>query len=454
MSSGSESQQKFVVAVVGGAVSGAEAAATLAVNGIEVVVFEQNDRPYGKIEDGLPRWHDKQRAQEYERINGKLARPEIHFVPRTKLGRDLDFGTLTREWGFSAILLAIGSWRDRPVGVEGVDDYIGRGLVYQNPLVHWFNHYPDPRYAGVQYVCEDDAIVLGGGLASFDVAKILMLETVARALRERGVACDVVGMEHKGIAAVLKDHSLTLEALGVKGCTLFYRRRALDMPVAAYKDGATPEERKKTEEVRERLLANAMAKYLFRFQPNHLPIGGLVEDGRLVGMRFIRTEIQGNKVVKLPGTEVEYRSRMVISSIGSIPEPLAGIPQVGEFYQFAEGAAARLEGHDNVFGLGNVVTGKGNIAVSRKHGAMVAEYVTHEFCGIPGGSPFAGAESAAHAQTEKVAHEVRNGTPLTGEQFERLLARVRAQQAKAGYGGDYRAWIEQVMPHAAALAGH
>ena len=32
--------------------------------GINVVVFEQNIRPYGKIEDGLPKWHVKLQIQE------------------------------------------------------------------------------------------------------------------------------------------------------------------------------------------------------------------------------------------------------------------------------------------------------------------------------------------------------------------------------------------------------
>ena len=45
------------VAVIGGAISGSVAAEILANHGIRVAVFEQNKRPYGKIEDGPPRWH-------------------------------------------------------------------------------------------------------------------------------------------------------------------------------------------------------------------------------------------------------------------------------------------------------------------------------------------------------------------------------------------------------------
>jgi ferredoxin--NADP+ reductase len=90
---------RYVIAVIGGATAGAEAAGMLAEHGVTVVVFEQNARPYGKIEDGLPRWHVKLRQKEYETVNHRLDRPEVHFVPLTKIGRDIDFRALVTEWG-------------------------------------------------------------------------------------------------------------------------------------------------------------------------------------------------------------------------------------------------------------------------------------------------------------------------------------------------------------------
>src|SRR5579864_3800490 len=135
------SQPRHVVAICGGAVSGSEAAAICAAQGITAIVFEQNARPYGKIEDGLPRWHDRLRAKEYKAIDENLGRPGVYFVPRTKLGVDLPFEELTARWGVSAVLLANGAWRDRPLPVPGAHDFVGKGLVYQNPFVHWFNHY-------------------------------------------------------------------------------------------------------------------------------------------------------------------------------------------------------------------------------------------------------------------------------------------------------------------------
>ncbi|MDX1648224.1 MAG: FAD-dependent oxidoreductase, partial [Myxococcota bacterium] len=140
-----------MVAVIGGATAGAEIAARLAERGARVVVFEQNPRPYGKIEDGLPRWHVGLRRKEYENIVSKLEKPGVEFVPCTRIGRDVPMEAIGREWGFSAVVLACGAWRDRPLPVEGAEDYVGRGLIYQNPFIIWFNHAEEKGWEGEEY---------------------------------------------------------------------------------------------------------------------------------------------------------------------------------------------------------------------------------------------------------------------------------------------------------------
>jgi flavin-dependent dehydrogenase len=52
-------KSQHLVVIVGGSVAGSEAAFQLTQRGVPCVVVEQNDRPYGKVEDGLPRWHEK-----------------------------------------------------------------------------------------------------------------------------------------------------------------------------------------------------------------------------------------------------------------------------------------------------------------------------------------------------------------------------------------------------------
>ena len=79
------------VLIIGGAVSGSTAAQKLTAEGIRCVVIDQNHMPYGKIEDGLPRWHDKQRTKEYLKIDDIMSHELVDFVPLTRLGKDLSF---------------------------------------------------------------------------------------------------------------------------------------------------------------------------------------------------------------------------------------------------------------------------------------------------------------------------------------------------------------------------
>lgn len=443
---------RYAVAVVGGATAGAEAAGMLAEHGAIVAVFEQNARPYGKIEDGLPRWHVKLRQKEYETVNQRLDRPEVHFVPLTKIGRDIDFRALATEWGFTAVILALGAWRDRPFPVEGADRYIGRGLTYQNPFIHWFNHSREPDYTGQQCQVEDSAIVVGGGLASLDVMKVLQIETVRLALERRGVREEMLHLEHDGIPAVLAAHGLSWDALGLKAATLFYRRRIEDMPLTEIPDDADAARRQKLEATRRRILEKVGQKYLFDLRPQRVPVGLLVEGDRLVGLRFQRTDIVGSRVIPVEGAIEEVHAPLVISSIGSIPAPLPGIPQRGEVYDYTDRELGRVAGYDTVFGAGNVVTGKGNILASRKHSIQVGTHVIEQFLGL-NEDHHEGEEAALDSITgsvnesvKRIAEWVRTRPLLDADKVEAILRRVHARQQAVGYGGSYREWIKRHAP--------
>ncbi|MCG8592186.1 MAG: FAD-dependent oxidoreductase [Proteobacteria bacterium] len=440
------SEAKHCVAVIGGATAGAEVAAGLAAHGALVVVFEQNPRPYGKIEDGLPRWHVALRKKEYGNVVEKLGKPGVHFVPNTKIGRDVDFGELVRDWGFGAVVLANGAWRDRPLPLEGADEYVGRGLVYQNPFIIWFNHADEAGYDGPRFVPEDGVLVVGGGLASIDVAKALMLERTRAALAERGIEVDVVQLEVKGIPKILKGHDLAFEDLGIEPCTIFYRRDLDDMPVVEIPEGAPPERAEKVRNSRRRLLEKAMDKYRFRIEPLCMPDGLLVEDDRLVGLRFRRTRMENGRPVATDET-FERRGPYVVSSIGSIPEAIPGIEMKGELFAFTDWDLGRLEAHPTVFAAGNVVTGKGNIVASRKHASFVEERLAAEYLGLAERTTDSvGTDESAQATTKAVDAALALKTPAPAETVEALLARVRARQDEVGYGDDVAGWLERVTP--------
>lgn len=439
------------MAVIGGAVAGAEVAACLADRGAEVVVFEQNPRPYGKIEDGLPRWHVHLRHKEYATIRAHLGRPEVHFVPNTRIGDDIGFRELVEEWGFTGVVLANGAWRDRPVPVEGADDYVGKGLIYQNPFIIWFNHADEAGYTGEVFEAKDGALVIGGGLASIDVAKALMLETTRAELASRGIEVDLVELEVKGIPKILEAHGLAFEDLGLEGCTLFYRRRAEDMPLVEIPEGATPEREQKARKSRDKLLAKALEKYRFKFEELCMPDALLIEGDRLAGFRFRRTRIENGRPVPTDET-FERRGPYTISSIGSIPLPIEGIPMKGELFDFSDWNLGRLDAYPTVFSAGNVATGKGNIVASRKHARAVSATIAEAFLGV--GNDAHDGEEAAHDALladareagAKIAEAISRQPVIDSDTFAALRKRVEERQRAVGYDGDFEGWITRFTP--------
>ena len=292
--------------------------------------------------------------------------------------------------------------------------------------------------------------VVGGGLASIDVVKVLMLETARAALRARGIEERMLDLEVKGIPKLLERHGLAFEDLGLRGCTLFYRRRLEDMPLVEVPEGATAERRAKVEGARRKLLEKAIEKYRFRVEPLAAPDGLLVEGGRLVGLRFRRTRMEGGRPVPTDET-FERRGRYVISSIGSIPEPIPGIDMKGELLAFTDWDLGRLAAYPNVFSAGNVVTGKGNIVASRKHASHVAERVIEAFLGLGEGhrgeeAMLDGERETARRAAGAAGSHASTLTPHGDEARARLRSRIRERQAAVGFTGDYATWIARVTP--------
>jgi len=418
------SEGEYAIAVIGGATAGAEAADIFAKKGVLVVVFEQNARPYGKVEDGLPRWHVGLRAKEYATIDQKLGQPNVHFVPATRVGRDVSLRELAEAWGFHSVVLANGAWRDRPLAVPDAEKWVGRGLVYQNPFIQWFNHRHEAAYRGPVFEALDDTIVVGGGLASIDVVKALNLELASEALRAKGAHVDLEELEVEGIPKALAAAGLSWEGLGYKGATLYYRRRVEDMPLVSLPEGANEKVVAKIEKTRAHMLEKAVGKYLFNVRPLRAPVALLVENERVVGMRFAITRMEGGKLVQTADTE-EVRGAQVISSIGSIPEALEGVPQKGELYAYSDWDLGRLPDFPTLFSAGNVVTGKGNIVDSRKHARHVGQHVRDEYL--------------------KLVDGLAALPPLSAAQRAGLLRRVRARQEKVGFR-DYAEWIKSARP--------
>ena len=449
MPSQENNSSRHVMAVIGAATAGSEIARILAERGAMVIVFEQNPRPYGKIEDGLPRWHVKQRHDEYEEINKRLDHPNIEYVPKTRMGRDLDFEELRSRWGLSGIVLSHGAWRDRAFPVEGADEFVDRGLVYQNPLIYWFNHYLEKQYNGPRYELSPGAAVVGGGLASIDVVKVLQIETTLTALKARGIKADMLALEREGIEPILNAKGLKYGELGVAPCKLFYRRRVLDMPLSDIPPDAPAKRAEALKMARGKILEKAQRKFLFEFQELRAPSGVIAENGVMVGVNFSRTEVADGQVRIVQEGAESARAKLTISSIGSIPEPIPGIPQKGEVYTYVDrGVGLLMDSETAVFAAGNVLTGKGNIKDSLESGTEIGTRVAEAYLGLSGEelNLAEGARKEAAASGEKIAGAISTRSKMPAERVAEVLKRVRERQHAIGYEGNYRAWIAKVTP--------
>jgi len=445
----------YIVAVVGGACAGSEIAAGLAEMGMTVIVIDQNALPYGKILDGLPRWHAKLQAKEMRSIDEKLIHPRIHFVPGSRLGSDISIDTLLSNWKLPMVILATGAWRDRPLQVEGVEQIKDDSLIYQNPLVFWFNHYHESGYSGKHYHIQPGAVIIGGGLASIDMAKVCQFELVKRALNERGMDADFIEMEHLGVFKVLEQHGLTFDELNIAPARLFYRKRIKDMPLVPLDENATSEKLLKAEKVREKLVGNAKRRYGFEVFPLHAPEQILTEGGSVTGLTFRKNIFENGRFVD-SGERETVSATQVISSIGSIPEALPGVPMDGELLLWDNrytGAVSNLKG---VYCVGNAITGRGNIRESQKNAKRLGSVIN---AGMAGLEPdyealFKSSREQAREHIELFLKYLEEMPRPSQAHTEYVLDQVKSMQHQQGYPGDYEVWRDQVLHAAGAIPHH
>ncbi len=445
-----DTQRKHYVAIIGGSISGSEAADMLSKNGFRVVVFEMNALPYGKIEDGLPSWHIKLRDRQEGEIDKKLDQDNIRFVPQVKVGENISFRDLVENWGFTAIILANGAWRDRSLPVEGIEKFRDNGLIYQNDFIYWFNHKHEPDYAGKHYEIRDNAIVVGGGLASLDMVKIFMIELVSERLKSiLDIDVDIFTIEKSGIDSVLADFDVEYEQLGIKGVTLVYRRTARDMPFKSPKDDS-PENIEKAKKVSEQILLNNLEKYKFNFKPLHVPSGFIEEDGTLKGLILQKVELKEGKVVPLENQTEVLESELIISSIGSLPEQIEGLNYEWSSLKMKDGTDYHVYGFDNVFAVGNAVTGRGNILESKLHGRKITRKIIEEHLTDDDLEEWltnlnASIREDTSKQIHSIIREISGREIQPDDVIDSILSRTKELNDRHGYT-TYAEWVKKHKP--------
>ena len=123
----------------------------------------------------------------------------------------------------------------------------------------------------------------------------------------------------------------------------------------------------------------------------------------------------------------------------------------GEYYTFTDEDLPRYTGCERVFGVGNVVTGQGNIRVSLVHSQKVTNHLIETYMGVGHRDDslseiYASAESQVKGQAQTIEEKIEKLPALSNADVAAIEKRVHALQACAGYTSDYDSWIAKVTP--------
>jgi ferredoxin--NADP+ reductase len=324
------------VAVVGSGPAGIYAADALLKSdaaqdpGVSIDIFERMPAPFGLIRYGV--------APDHPRIKGIITalhqvmdKPQIRLFGNVDYPRDLALDEL-HEF-YDAVIFATGANADRDLDIPGIDLDGSYGAA---DFVFWYDGHPDvPR---TWPLTATSVAVLGVGNVALDVARVLaktadeLLPTeipanVYEGLRQnRAKEIHVFGRRGPAQAKFSPmelrelDHSPNIEVI-------------VDPEDIDYDEGsiATRRGNKQAD-----MVASTLENWAIRDvgdRPHRLylhffesPVEVLGEDGRVVGLRTERTELDGSGNVRGTGRFKDWEVQSVYRAVGYYSEELPKLP--------------------------------------------------------------------------------------------------------------------------------
>lgn len=164
--------ERLKIAVIGSGPAGMYAAGGLNTKcpGCEIDILEKLATPYGLIRTGVAPDHQttKNVARAFDKI---MENDNVRFVGNISLGDDISLEMLRAL--YDVVVMAIGTPKDRELGIEGEDKF---GVFGAQTFVYWYNGHPEFRDA-VPHLDIQNAIVIGNGNVALDVARVLLSTT-------------------------------------------------------------------------------------------------------------------------------------------------------------------------------------------------------------------------------------------------------------------------------------
>lgn len=330
-------QRPLRVAIVGAGPAGVYAAdiltKTAGEQGVSIDLFDQHPAPFGLIRYGV--------APDHPRIKGivtalhrVLDRGDIRFIGDVTYGRDLLLSDI-RDL-YDAVIFATGANDDASLHIPGEDL---EGSFGASRVVSWYDGHPDvPRTWPLN---AHEVAVIGNGNVALDVARVLskhaddLLVTEIPENVYEGLASSPVTDVHifgRRGPAQIKFTPLELRELS----------HSRDVDIVLYPedfefDEASDEAIRTNNQVK--TMVNTLTNWLVEAEDKELtasrrlhlhflqaPVEILGEDGRVVGLRMERQELDGSGGVRGTGETVDYPVQAVYRAIGYFGTE---IPEVG-----------------------------------------------------------------------------------------------------------------------------
>jgi len=132
----------------------------------QIDVFEKYPPPYGLIRYGVAPDHYKTRntSRQFARTFEESA---VGFYGNVEIGKDISMTELKEN--YDAVILAMGAYNDRKLGIEGENL---KGVYGACAFVGWYNGHPE--YRDLDPLLDQDSVaVIGIGNVALDICRVL-----------------------------------------------------------------------------------------------------------------------------------------------------------------------------------------------------------------------------------------------------------------------------------------
>ena len=346
----------------------------------EIDIIERLPSPFGLIRGGVAPDHAKTKnvARAYER---SALDEKVNYYGNVEVGRDVTFEEVTKR--YDAVVLAIGSALDRPLGVPGDDKY---GVFGAAAFVGWYNGHPDFRDLDPDLNTEG-VVVVGNGNVAIDCARVLaktpaemattdLADHASEAIRASPIK-EIYMCGRRGPVEA-KFTNVELREMGeLENCMPVVDGTQLPDEIVEEMDARDLRVREKNlESLRSFVGASGKGKdkrMHFTFYANPVEVLG---DDRVEGVRLEKTEVRDGRAVGT-GEFTEVPCGLVISAIGYRGEIFDGVA----FDDWA-GIAVNEEGRvaPGIYAVGWIRRGPTGVIGTNKHdGDRAAAQILEDF---------------------------------------------------------------------------